>query len=365
MRFTTERGALLEAVSNLSRIVTKTSIPVLEGVLISAEKGKLTLISYNLEISLKKEIYANCEQEGDIVISAKLLLEILRRCNSPSVTIDTDDRLMCHISSGNAVFDIMGMKSDDFPEIPAVADVDKIVIEGGLLKDMVKGTLFAVAQNEGSRPILTGLNIRIDDGVARFVGIDGRRIAIRKENLSANKDYNFVISGKAIGEAVKIITNDEEKVEITVSKKLVSFSIEGYTMVSRLLEGEFLNFERALPKEHLQQITVKTKDIIDIIERISLIVSDKFTTPIRCKIEENISTFTCISSVGRATDTYETELSGEPFEIGINSQYLLEALRASETDEVVINFKGSKEGFVIEPIGSDSFIYMIMPMMLK
>lgn len=365
MRFTTERSALLEAVQNLSRIVTKTSLPVLEGILISAEQGKLTLISYNLEISMKKEIYASCEVEGDVVISARLLTEILRRSDGVQVTVETDDRLMCHIMSGNAVFDIMGMKAEDFPEIPSVPETDKIAIKGGLLKDMVKGTLFAVAQNEGSRPILTGLNIRIDGGVARFVGIDGRRIAIRKEQLSTSGDYNFVISGKAIGEAVKIITDDEQDVEIFVSKKLASFSIEGYTMVSRLLEGEFLNFERALPKEHLQQITVKTRDIIDIIERISLVVSDKFTTPIRCRIEEDVTTFMCTSSVGRAVDTYETKLSGEEFEIGINSQYLLEALRACETDEVNMKFKGSKEGFVIEPVNGDSFIYMIMPMMLK
>lgn len=365
MRFTSERSALLEAVQNLSRIVTKTSLPVLEGVLISAERGKITLISYNLEISMKKEIYADCDEEGDIVISARLLNEILRKSDGIQVTIETDDRLMCHIMSGNAVFDIMGMKAEDFPEIPAVADTDKIVIAGGLLKDMVKGTLFAVAQNEGSRPILTGLNIRIDSGVARFVGIDGRRIAIRKENIGTPTDYNFVISGKAIGEAVKIITADDENVEIVVSKKLASFNIEGYTMVSRLLEGEFLNFERALPKEHLQKISVRTRDIIDIIERISLVVSDKFTTPIRCRIEEEVTTFTCISSVGRAVDTYETSLEGEPFEIGINSQYLLEALRAAETDKVIVKFKGNKEGFVIEPTNGDSFIYMIMPMMLK
>ncbi len=365
MRFTTERSALLDAVQNLSRIVTKTSLPVLEGILISAEKGKLTLISYNLEISMKKEIYANCEVEGDVVISARLLSEILRKSDGIDVTVETDERLMCHIRSGNAVFDIMGMKADDFPEIPSVPETEKITVSGGLLKDMVKGTLFAVAQNEGSRPILTGLNIRIDSGVARFVGIDGRRIAIRKEKLGTSGDFNFVISGKAIGEAVKIINNDDENVEIFVSRKLASFNIEGYTMVSRLLEGEFLNFERALPKEHLQQITVNTRDIIDIIERISLVVSDKFTTPIRCKIEKDISTFTCISSVGRAVDTYETPLSGEDFEIGINSQYLIEALRACETDEVVMKFKGSKEGFVIEPVNGDSFIYMIMPMMLK
>lgn len=365
MRFTTNRSSLLEAVSNLSRIVTKTSLPVLEGILISAEKGKLTLISYNLEISMKKEIYADCDDAGDIVISARLLGEILRKSDGLEVTFETDDRLMCHIKSGNAVFDIMGMKAEDFPEIPLIGDNDKINIEGGLLKDMVKGSLFAVAQNEGSRPTLTGLNIKIENGIAKFVGIDGRRIAIRKENLNTSKDYNFVISAKAIGEAVKIITKDDDNIEIMVSKKLASFNIDGYTMISRLIEGEYLNFDRLLPKEYSQEITVKTRDIIDIIDRISLVVSDKFTTPIRWRLDENYSTLTCISSVGRAVDTYEAALAGEPFEIGINSQYLLEALRACETDEVVIRFQGSKHGFVIEPINGDSFFYMIMPAILK
>jgi DNA polymerase-3 subunit beta len=365
MRFTTERAGFLDAVQNLSRIVSKTSLPVLEGILISAEKGKLTLVSYNLEMSMKKEIYASCEEEGDVVINARLLCEIIRKSNSPEITIETDDRLMCHIKSGNAVFDIMGMKAEDFPETPSVPETEAVSIKGGLLKDMVRGTLFAVSTTEGSRPILTGLNIKITDGVGCFVGIDGRRIAIRREKISTSGDYNFVISGKAIGEAVKIINNDEENVEIFVSKKLISFKIEGYTLVSRLLEGEFLNYEKALPKEYMQKITVKVRDIIDIIERIALVVNDKFTTPIRCKLDEGVTTFMCTSSVGRAVDTYETALEGEPFEIGINSQYLLEALRACETDEVTIKFKGSKEGFVIEPQNSDSFIYMIMPMMLK
>jgi DNA polymerase-3 subunit beta len=183
MLFTTQKSELLDAVQNLSRIVTKTSQPVLEGILISAEQGKITLVSYNLEMSMKKVIYASCEQEGDIVISAKLLTEILRRSDGVQVTIEADERLMCHIRSGNAVFDIMGMSALDFPETPSVPETEKIVMPAGLLRDMVKGTLFAVSAIEGSRPILTGLNITVENGVAQFVGIDGRRMGIRKENI--------------------------------------------------------------------------------------------------------------------------------------------------------------------------------------
>ncbi len=316
-------------------------------------------------MSMKKVIYASCEQEGDIVISAKLLTEILRRSDGVQVTIEADERLMCHIRSGNAVFDIMGMSALDFPETPSVPETEKIVMPAGLLRDMVKGTLFAVSAIEGSRPILTGLNITVENGVAQFVGIDGRRMGIRKENIGGNVECNFVISGKAIGEAVKIIADEEEDIEIYITKMLVSFRINGYTLVSRLLEGIFINYEKAIPKEFLQTLKVKTRDVIDIIERISLVVNDRLTTPVRCSIGNPVSTFKCISAVGCATDTYETELTGPEFEIGINAQYLLDALRATEADEVKMSFKGGSEGFLIEPTDGDSFLYMIMPMRIK
>ena len=272
---------------------------------------------------------------------------------------------MCHIRSGNAVFDIMGMSALDFPETPSVPETEKIVMPASMLRDMVRGTLFAVASAEGSRPILTGLNITVEKGVAQFVGIDGRRMGIRKENIGGNVECNFVISGKAIGEAVKIIADEEEEVEIYITKMLVSFRINGYTLVSRLLEGIFVNYEKAIPKEFLQTLTVKTRDVIDIIERISLVVNDRLTTPVRCSIGNPVSTFKCISAVGCATDTYETELTGPEFEIGINAQYLLDALRATEADEVKMSFKGGNEGFLIEPVEGDSFLYMIMPMRIK
>ncbi len=365
MIFSTDRASLLDAVQNLSRIVTKTSLPVLEGILISAEQGKVTLVSYNLEMSMKKEIYASCKQEGDIVISAKLLTEILRRSDGINVEIEADDRLMCHIKSGNAVFDIMGMSAEDFPETPSVPETDKIQIKGGLLKDLVRGTLFAVASTEGSRPILTGLKVEIKDNIIRFIGIDGRRMGLRQERINISENYDFVISGKAIGEAVKIITDDDADVEIYVNKKLGSFSIDGYTLVSRLLEGEFMNYEKIVKKDFTQQLVIKTRDVIDIIERISIVINDRFATPVKCQIDKNLINFSCSSSLGRATDIYETELTGEEFEIGVNPQYLLDALRASETDTVRIKFNGGGAGFLIEPIESDSFIYMIMPIILK
>ena len=154
MIFSVERAALLDVVNKMQRIVgAKTSMPVLEGILISAEQGKITLISYNLEMGMKKDLYAKCDEEGDIVINARLLGDILRKMNGLQVEISADDKLNCHIKSGEATFNIMGMAASDFPEMPSVSDGEKLSLEGQTLCDMVKGTIFAVAKWAGVRPV--------------------------------------------------------------------------------------------------------------------------------------------------------------------------------------------------------------------
>ena len=366
MIFSVERAKLLDAVSRLQRAVgAKTAMPVLEGILISAEQGKITLVSYNLEMGMKKELYAKCDEAGDIVINAKLLADILRRMNGLQVEISADDKLNCNLKSGEASFDIMGMAATDFPEMPSVSDGNSFSISGDVLSEMVKGTIFATAQNEGAKPILTGINFSISDSVIQLVAIDGYRLAIKKENINLDKELNFTVSGKAIGEAVKLIDEETEDVDINVGERLISFNISGYSFISRLLEGDFVNYQKTLPAEHKQKVTVNTRELINIIERVSLLISESFSTPIRCYFNELNVVFTCATSMGRATETFNTKLEGESFEIGLNSRYLLEALKASESENVMILFNGPNAGVVISPTEGDAFKYMIMPMRLK
>ena len=366
MIFSVERASLLEAVSRLQRTVgTKTSMPVLEGILISAEQGKITLISYNLEMGMKKEIYGKCEEAGDIVINARLLADILRRMNGVQVEISADDRLNCSIKCGEANFDIMGMASTDFPEMPSVADGINLSVDGKVLSDMVKGTIFAAAQNEGAKPILTGINISVEDNVLQLVAIDGYRLAIRKEKSSIGKEINFTVSNRALGEAVKLIDEETENIEINVGERLISFNINGYSFISRLLEGDFVNYKKTIPEGNTQRVVVNTRELINTIERVSLLISESFSTPLRCYFNELNVVFSCATSMGRATETFNTKLEGENFEIGLNSRYLLEALKASEAEFVQILFNGPNAGVIICPAEGDEFKYMIMPMRLK
>ncbi len=366
MIFSVERSKLLDAVSKLQRVVgSKTSMPVLEGILISAEQGKITLVAYNLEMGMKKELYAKCDDAGDIVINARLLADILRRMNGLQVEISADEKLNCHIKSGEATFDIMGMAATDFPEMPSVSGNNSFSLEGNVLNEMVKGTIFAAAQNESVKPILTGINISISGGILQFVAIDGYRLAIRKEKVNIENEIEFTISNKAIGEAVKLIDEETEMVEINVGNRLINFQISGYTFISRLLEGDFVNYKKTIIEGNTQRVVVNTRELINTIERVSLLISESFSTPVRCYFNELNVVFTCATSMGRATETFNTKLEGPNFEIGLNSRYLLEALKAIDAETIQILFNGPNSGVVMLPLEGEEFKYMIMPMRLK
>ena len=202
MKISVERELLVNALSNLQRAVTpRASLPILEGVLLSAEEGKLTLMAYNMEISMKKELPIVCSEQGDIVISARILFEIIRKVRGTTIQLQTDDHLVCHISCGAAVFDIMGMASEDFPEMPNVAEYKTVTLSSEDLKSMVRQTSFAAAQMEGTRPILTGLDFEIENGQLKVVAIDGNRLAIRKKAINSSEKISFVVSSRAISEA--------------------------------------------------------------------------------------------------------------------------------------------------------------------
>ncbi|MBO4734597.1 MAG: DNA polymerase III subunit beta [Clostridia bacterium] len=368
MKFTASREEFLEAVLKLLKVVgSKSTMPILEGILISAEQGKITLAAYNLEMGMKKEIYCNCEEEGDIVIKAKLLSDILRRLGGSQVAIEADDKLMCHIKSNDTEFDIMGMAAGDFPEMPSVADGIKIKIESQTLCDMVRGTIFAVSQIEGSRPIYTGINISVENGIIQFVAIDGYRLAIRKEKTNIDKNINIVVSGRAIGEVVKLAEEENEDVSIIIGARLISFNIGGYVFIARLFEGEFVDYKKVLPQEHKQSIDINRNELIGSVERVSLLINDAFSTPLRLLLDENEGTLSCATSIGRAKETIKINLSGTPFEIGLNSRYLTEALRACDEGNIKLKFNGPNAAVTIGPEdeSNEDFLYLIMPLRLK
>lgn len=368
MKITVERAPFLDAVSKLQKVVsTKTSMPILEGILLSAEKGILTLATYNLEMGMKKEMYANCEESGDIVINVRLLSEILRKLSGLQVEIECDNKLTCSIRSGEAVFEIMGMNAEDFPEMPSVSDGNKFKIDSKVFCDLVRGTIFAVSQVEGTRPILTGINISVSDNVLQFVAIDGYRLAIRREKINGIDDLQFTASGKAVNEIVKLISEETKEIDFIVGKRLFSAVVDGYVFISRLLEGEFVNYEKIIPSSFSNEMKVNANELIESVDRVSLLISDVFSTPVRCTLSESILILNCITTLGRANEKVNISLSGEEFEIGLNSKYLSEALKACDEGNIKFKLNGANSGVVIVSADEENkdFLYLIMPMRIK
>ncbi len=367
MRFLVNREKLCEAVTNLSRAVaTKATYPVLEGIHMTASKDGLKMMAYNLEIGMTKTIDITCAEEGSIVFKAKLLGDILRSMSGDNVSFEVNDRLLCKIKCGSSVFDVMGMPTEDFPEMPTVEENEKIVIPGESLKNMVRQTIFAAASPDLQKPpIYSGLLFDIKEDYISMVGVDGFRLAVRKEKLNIGVNTSFVISAKTISETTKIIGEEDTDIEFYVGNRHVSICIDGYTVISRKIEGEFFDYKKTIPNSFSTVIKVNTKELISIIERISLIINDHLKTPTRCNIGNEEIVFSCSTGLGRATDTYKVEVNGEAFEIGINSRFLLDALKACETEETIINFNGPYSVIIIKPIEGDDYLYMMMPTRLK
>ena len=362
MKFTVEKRLLNEAVTNLQRAVSsKTSIPALEGILIRSEENRLILTAYDLEIGMQTELPAIISAPGAIILTAKLFAEIVRRSPDEDITIDVDDRNTATITSGVSCFTIIGMDSAEFPEI---TDADTIKMPQELLKSMIRQTLFAVADST-AKPIHQGSLFKIESGNLDVVSVDGYRLALRREAINYANNTEFVVPGKTLSEVLKLLKDSEGEVEICPSRRHILFRIDNYTVISALLEGEFLDYKSALPKDKKTEVTVSTRTMIESVERVSLLITDRLKSPVRCVIGEDTVKLFCTTTMGRATDQISAEISGDQLEIGFNNKYLLDALRAAETDEVRLQLGGPISPMLVLPKEGDAFSFLVLPVRLR
>ncbi len=364
MKISCLRTDLASAVSNVSRAVSaKASIPALEGVLIKAYGESLNISGYNLEIGITTDVEATIMQEGEIVLSARLFLDIVRKLPEEIVTIETDDRMVTYITCGRVDYQIVGMSSVEYPDLPTFQQTDSIEINAKLLRDMIRQTVYAVSDNN-SKPIYTGSLFEISDSVLRIVAIDGFRMAIRSENVTSESDTSFVVPGKTQLEVLKLLTDDDEIIRVIVGQRHITFQINSYRVISRLIEGSFLDYRSTIPATSKTELVINTRMMIDSVERMSLLNSDRIQSPVRCKFGGDEIRLSCASAVGRASDEINVPIVGESVEIGFNNRYMLEALKNTDTDEVKMVLNGPISPIVIKPVKGDSFLSIVVPVRL-
>ena len=365
MKFQCNRQKLNEAVTNVQRAVsTKSTIPALEGILIKAFNNTITLCGYDLEIGITTTIDADVRENGSAVLSAKLFADIIRRMPEDTITIETDEKLIAYISSGKVDYKIIGISDEEYPELPSVNGSDKLNINGGTLKSMISQTIYAVSDKD-IKPAHKGSLFEIENGNIKIISVDGYRLAIRTEKIDYDDEKSFIVPGKSLSEVTKLITDEDKDVQITVGDRHIVFQIDNYSIITRLIEGEFMNYKAALPKTHSTEIKVSTRQFINTIERMSLLLTERLKSPIRCKIEDGLIKTSCNTSLGQAYDEFAAEISGEDIEIGFDNKYLLDALRNSETDEVKIQLSSPLSPIVLMPSEGDSFLFLVLPVRLK
>jgi DNA polymerase III subunit beta len=365
MKFTCNRQQLNEAVLNIQRAVsTKSSVPALEGILLKAEDHEITLCGYDLELGMTTKIEAGVEEKGSVILSARLFGDIVRRLPADLVYLSSDIKNMTVIKSGPADFSIVGIPAEEYPELPVITGETSIRIANNILKSMIRQTIFAVAESD-AKPIHTGTLFELGKNRIKLVSVDGYRLAIREETAQCQEEMTFVVPGKTLTEVMKLLSDGEEELEILVGRRHIIFNIGKYCVISRLLEGEFLDYKAAIPDTSSTEIIVPTRAFIDSVERVSLLITDRLKSPLRCLFEDNKIKVSCSTSIGRANDQLDAKISGNNVEMGFNNRYLLDALRNTEGDEVKIQLNGALSPMKVLPREGDSFLFLVLPVRLK
>lgn len=366
MKFTCETQALGQTIANVSLAVSpKSTLASLEGILVTAKDKKLTLVGYNLELGITATLPAKVEEEGQVVIPAKLFSEIVRKTASQEIEISCDQRYLVEIRGGVSEFTILGMSALEFPELPAIGDGDAAILPQDKLRSMVDQTIFAVAQND-AKPVHTGCLFLLEEDQITVVSVDGFRLALRREKVKTeDKTMRFVVPGKSLTELLKLLGDDDAQVELQVSKKHILFRIGETSIVSRLLEGEFLDYNAAIPKNCSTSVKVSTRGLSSSIERTSLLISDRLKSPLRVVFDEGLVRMSCSTTIGKAYDECECESQGPRVEMGFNNRYLMDALKNSGTDMVKLEISGPLSPMKVVPLEGEDFLFLVLPMKLK
>ena len=349
--------------------ISKTTMPILEGVLIETKDNKLKLTTNDLEIGTEHTMECKILKSGKTVVDIKTLNEIVRRIEDEEVEILVEDNLFV-LKSINGVFKLATMNANEYPKLPIFNIENNITIKQKVLKDMIKRTLFAVSTDE-NRPIYNGALLKVENNILTIVAVDGFRLALRK-NISEKEIENFkvIIPGKVLSELLKVLSDDNEaQVKIGVNKNQALFELGQSILVSRIIEGDFLNYNTIIPDSYETKIKVKTKNLLDSFERVALFAKENKEKDRKSPLKMNIGidgiVLSCVSEAGDAKEGVSAVVEGKDIEIGFNPRYVIDALKVIDDNEIYIEFTSSISPVLIKPVNTKEYIYVVLPIKLR
>lgn len=359
----------LKTISNnvsLAINLKQTTMPILEGILLKCENNQLKLTGYDLSLGIVKNLKVNQKQKGKIVLKAQLFVDILRKLDGELVEIKTDSNLITTIKSQSTEYKISGIKADIYPKFPEINNENKITIKDKTLKEAIFKTLFAVSINTSQNPILCGSLFTIENNILTIVSVDGYRVAISNSSIENNNiNKSFVISSKTLNEILKLLKEtDDAKTTIEIGETHIIFKIDEYYVISRLLQGSFLDYKAAIPKTCSTTIKIDPKILEQSLLKVSVMVTQKIS--VLMKIYEDSICLECESNLGKVEDILKTKIEGDILEkIAFNNKFMLDALKHCQTQNIKIGFNGPIMPIKIEPETGDEFLYLVLPVRLK
>ena len=367
MRFTCEKSMLVQGLNIAGRTVAqKSSLSVIEGILCQASTD-VCLTGYNMETAITYAVEADVSDPGTCLLPAKLFGDIIRRLPEGPVTVVVDENFKVSIRAGFASFTISAESADGYPELPDVNTGRGIHIPQNSLKELISGTIFAVSENQ-SRPVHTGVKFEVENESISAIAVDGFRLARRTYHPSSptERELSFVVPAAGLKEVEKILTDSEDEVIFTLGPKHILFDIGNATLVCRLLEGDFLDWRKVVPTNCPVKLVTNVSDLAGAVERVGLIVSEKYKSPVRCVFSNQLLMMRTSTTIGAAEDRCTIAGDGGDLEIGFNVRYLADALRVIPSDEVVLELTNGLSPIVLTPADEKyDFSYMVLPVRIK
>lgn len=365
MHIECNKNNLINAVNiALKAVTTRSTMEILSCLLLVADRDGFRLIGNDLKLSIETaNIESEVYEKGMVALDAKLFSDIIRSLPTEIVTLKVDDHFNCTITSGKSVFNIKGIDGEQFPKPETLnRNIGETEIGALTLKNMIKQTIFSVSV-EDNRPILTGELLKFDENELHIVAIDGYRVSWRKAPIEYSSYTEIVVPAKTLNEICRLLPDDDEtKVKIVFSSMHIMFTFDKCTIVSRLLDGDYLNYENLFSSESPLVITTNTQELLTALSRATIVSDDNKKTEITITIKERFLNINTITSIGTLNEDVSINIErGEDLVIKFNARYLIDVLNAIDEEYVRLHFNTNKSPCIATGVTGDSFKYLVLP----
>ena len=366
MNFICEKKELLKAINTVAKsVAVKSVLPILECILIETKENCVTLKGSDTTLSIQASFQAAIRETGKAAVPARLFQEIVNKYPEGEISIYQDESGAVQLKSGSSKATLQSLDPEEFPEFPNISKETAISISEATFRSMINQTVFSTAITE-DKPILTGVLFELEDHTLNVVALDGYRLALRKENISYDKEkFSVVIPSKSLKECSRILDDTDEEITVYLDQKAVLIEKDSIKIYTRILEGDYVKYKSILPNEYQTRVRVEIDELLNAIERASILSREENNNLIKFEIREDTIAITANSEIGKAFEEIPAIIEGKELLIAFNARYMTDVLKNIEDVEVLLDFNTNISPCVLKPEEGDSYLYLVLPVQIR